>query len=144
MNRFTCLLITAIRISIVIICVFIAFTANAQNIQQFKDIKVNKDSYENVKVIPLYTDSEVSSFIIFVKKDVRLHYHAVHTEQVYILAGKGEMTIDGKKVKIKKGDYLVFPKGMPHGVKVTSRKPMKVWSIQAPEFKGEDRIFVAE
>lgn len=73
---------------------------------------------------------------------MRLHKHIKHTEYVKILEGRGEMTLGDKTIKIKKGDWITIPKGTPHGVKVTSRKPMKVLSIQSPKFDGKDRIFM--
>lgn len=80
--------------------------------------------------------------MVFVKKTVAKHYHTHHTEQVVVLEGKGRMMMDNKEFVVKKGDYITIPPGVIHSVKVIGRKPMKVLSIQSPEFKGKDRIFV--
>ena len=80
--------------------------------------------------------------MIWVKKSVRPHYHAEHTETVSVLKGKGIMQLGDSSFKIKKGTVVVIPKGTIHSVRVTSRKPLLVLSVQAPEFKGKDRIFV--
>ncbi len=113
-----------------------------QQISSFKSFKAAKADYENVKVLPVHTDEAVSSFIIFVKKAVAPHYHKDHSEHVVVLEGKGLMQLGDEQRKIRKGDIVVIPKGVVHSVRVTSRKPMKVLSVQAPEFKGKDRIFV--
>ena len=113
----------------------------AQDVRPLKGVD-NDQAYEGVKAIPLYTDSDVSSFVIFIKKDVNLHLHADHTEQVIVLAGKGVLTLGNETIPIRKGDFIVIPKGVQHAVRVKGKKPLKVLSIQAPEFKGKDRIFI--
>ena len=108
----------------------------------FKNIKVHKDSFENIKVIPLHSDELISAFVVFVKKEVLLHKHAYHTELVRVLEGKGTMTLGDQIFKIKKGDFFIIPTGTPHSVLTTSKKPLKALSIQAPKFEGKDRIFL--
>lgn len=97
---------------------------------------------ENVFVRPMFSDSLVSSFVIVIKKDVKKHKHATHSEHVYVLEGTGEMLLGDKTITVKKGDVIFIPKGTPHAVKVTSKKPMKVISVQAPQFDGKDRIML--
>ena len=75
------------------------------------------------------------------KLGVKLHKHVYHTENVYVLEGSGDFTMGDSLFGIKKGDLIVIPKNVWHGVKTTSRKPIKVISIQSPEFKGVDRIY---
>jgi quercetin dioxygenase-like cupin family protein len=88
-------------------------------------------------------DSLQTSYVIWIKKTVLEHYHEAHTENIYVLEGKAEMMINGVKQKVKKGDYLNIPKGTRHAVtRVISRKPLKVISIQSPQFDGTDRILV--
>lgn len=99
-------------------------------------------SYENIHVVPIASDSLVSSFVIFVKKEVKAHKHVTHSENVYILEGEGMMTLGDKKFKVKKGDMVVIPKNTVHSLKVTSSKPAKVLSVQSPVFDGKDRVFV--
>ena len=47
-----------------------------------------------------------------------------------------------RKLVIKKGDFFTIPKNTPHGLEVRSSAPVKVLSIQSPQFKGVDRIFI--
>jgi mannose-6-phosphate isomerase-like protein (cupin superfamily) len=61
---------------------------------------------------------------------------------VIVLEGEGEMTIGNKKMTIKKGDILFIPKNTAHSLKVTSKDPVKVISIQAPNFDGKDRVMI--
>lgn len=97
-------------------------------------------AYDNVYSRKLYSDSLASSFIIFVKKEVKEHRHAAHAEHVLVLEGEAAMTIGARSFKIKKGDLIFIPKNSWHAVKVTSATPLKVLSVQAPAFDGSDRI----
>lgn len=98
-------------------------------------------AYENVYSRPLHSDSLVSSFVIFIRNEVKMHRHENHSEHVYVLEGNGEMTLGDKTFKVKRGDMIYIPKNTFHGVKTMSKMPLKVISIQAPYFDGKDRIF---
>lgn len=100
--------------------------------------------YDNIHVAKLHTDPLVSSFVIWVKKEVKLHKHADHSEHVLILEGSGNMTLGDDEFELIKGMMIYIPKGMAHSVQVTSKKPLKVLSIQAPEFTGKDRIMLKD
>jgi len=58
------------------------------------------------------------------------------------LSGAGTFTLGMKKFTIKKGDFIHVPKGTIHAVDVTSSNPLKVISVQSPEFLGQDRVYV--
>jgi quercetin dioxygenase-like cupin family protein len=101
--------------------------------------------YDNVSVKRIAEDSLQSSFIIWIKKDVTGHFHQYHTENIVVLEGKAEMSFNGQKIIVKKGDYLNIPKETPHSVeRVISKRPLKVLSIQSPYFDGKDRIFIQD
>ena len=121
----------------------------SQNFQSLDTVKAYGD-YENIYLRKLNSDSLVSSFVIFIKKEVKAHKHVTHSEHVYILEGEGEMTVGdvsalfntSKKFTVKKGDMIFIPKGTVHSLTVTSKSPMKVLSVQAPMFDGKDRVIV--
>ena len=115
---------------------------NAQEyVQSLKELQPNAD-YENIHVQKVYTDSTVSCFVIWVKNGVKPHYHAHHTENLVVIEGTAEMKVGDKSYTISAGDYINIPQGTVHSVKVTSETPIKVISMQSPEFLGKDRIFV--
>lgn len=121
-----------------------AFPASAQNFQQLNSITPT-DNFENTYVKKVAEDSLQSSFIIWIKKDVKEHFHADHSESIYVLEGEGMMSLGDDLFLIKTGDYVFIPKGTPHSVtQVMGDLPLKVLSIQAPIFDGSDRIFVQE
>ena len=102
-------------------------------------IKMPEDT-ENIYVKKLSTDKHSSQFVVFVRKFVPLHKHMHHSESVYVLSGEGEFTLDGKMTRISAGHFVYIPEGVAHGVKTTSKEPLKVLSVQAPEFFGKDRV----
>lgn len=100
------------------------------------------DDLKNIHVQPLSTSKHASEFIIFIKSSVKAHYHEHHTELIYVLEGEGIFYLGETKQMIKAGDFIRINEGQVHSVKVTSETPLKVLSIQAPEFHGKDRVFV--
>jgi mannose-6-phosphate isomerase-like protein (cupin superfamily) len=95
----------------------------------------------NVNIIRLGDDSLSSAFLIVIKTEVKSHKHAQHTENVYFVDGEGMMTLGLDTFAVKSGDHVFIPKNTFHSVKVTSTKPLKVLSVQSPEFDGSDRIW---
>jgi mannose-6-phosphate isomerase-like protein (cupin superfamily) len=101
------------------------------------------DDFENIHVEKISEDSLQSAFVIWVKSGVKQHFHAEHTENIYVISGKATMTLADSTFTIRKGDHLTIPKGTPHSVtEVFGRKPLQVLSIQSPLFDGSDRIFI--
>jgi mannose-6-phosphate isomerase-like protein (cupin superfamily) len=118
------------------------YTLQAQSNRQSLDTIKPPATFENIYSRALYKDSAfVSSFVIFIKKEVKMHKHLEHAEHVIVLEGSGEMTVGDKTFGIKKGDVVFIPRGTFHSVKTTSKKPLKVISLQAPFFDGKDRVF---
>ncbi len=96
---------------------------------------------DNVHVQKLYSDVHGTQLLIFVKRGVPLHRHQFHSESLYVLAGSGRMTLGDQRFDIAAGDFFTVPEDVVHGVEVTSSQPLKVLSMQAPEFFGKDRVF---
>jgi mannose-6-phosphate isomerase-like protein (cupin superfamily) len=111
--------------------------------QDVKTLEPKKD-YTNVETILLHSDENSSVFIIYIKQAARKHVHQYHTEVVTVLDGTGRMYLGGDYFDIKKGDHIVIPPNTAHAVITTSGKPLKVLSVQSPEFLGQDRIFIEE
>lgn len=112
----------------------------------YSQIIISNDSltppkdYVNIHAQKIAGDSLVSTFIIFIKENVPMHKHQYHSENVFILEGEGIMTLGSITKEIKAGDLIFIPANTFHEVKVTSTIPLKVISIQAPEFDGTDRV----
>jgi len=101
-----------------------------------------KSTNENT-VIKLSEDSLHSTFLIEIPNKVPLHFHRWHTENIVVVQGKALMKLGSDTLEIRKGDQVTILKGTPHEViKVISKKPLKVYSIQSPKFDPSDRYFV--
>lgn len=128
---------------IVLVLILVGFKSFSQELYSLDSIQPDSNNFENIYIKKLISDEEQTSFLIWVKESVKAHYHAVHSESILILEGKARMTVNGEERIVQAGDFMNFPKGMVHSVlEVMSEKPLKVLSIQCPEFLGKDRIFV--
>ena len=120
--------------------------AFSQLIQAQMSVELDKlvpgKEYDNIYVHKLDTDKNKSSVVIWIKKRVKAHKHEYHSETLYVLAGTGTMHVGDDSYSIKEGDYINVPENTVHSVLVTSEIPLKVISIQSPEFLGKDRVFV--
>ena len=119
----------------------ISFGQFSKNLQQLEPPK----TFENVHIEKISEDELHSSFVIWVKKSVPEHYHAKHSESIYVLEGEALMTINDDQLIIKTGDHVHIPVGTWHSViEVRSKEPIKVLSIQTPRFSGKDRVMKSE
>ena len=104
--------------------------------------KVNPDLFfDNIHVKKLSSDVDATTFAIWVKQKVKIHKHVNHVENIYVSEGSGIFQLEDSTFNINSGDLIVVPKNTWHGVIVSSKKPLKVLSIQSPEFIGNDRVF---
>jgi mannose-6-phosphate isomerase-like protein (cupin superfamily) len=94
----------------------------------------------NIYSKQLNGDSLSSAFCILIKQEVKSHKHIKHSEQVLVLEGEGQMKLGNATFKISEGDVIFIPLNTFHSVKSTGKVPLKVLSIQSPEFDGSDRI----
>jgi mannose-6-phosphate isomerase-like protein (cupin superfamily) len=128
------------RLLLFSICIILTVSTFSQNVTSISQLVPEKE-YDNIHIKKINTNKNSTSFVIWVKNGVKSHKHVSHHENLYILEGSGEMTIDENTFTIKSGDYFVIPENTYHSLKVTSKRPMKVISVQAPEFIGKDRVF---
>lgn len=111
----------------------------AQNIINTETIEPGNLSTTNKS---LFSDSLASSFCIIIKSEVKAHKHLKHTEHVIVQSGEGVMKMNDKEFIIKPGDVIFIPKNTVHSVIVKGKKPLKVLSIQSPNFNGDDRVMM--
>ena len=124
---------------IVVLALCYSFNASAQHTTTDSiGAKTVSDLYNKA----LFGDSLASSYVIVIKKQVKLHKHLKHSEHVVVLEGNGQMTLGDKGFGIKKGDVIFIPKNTLHSVISMGEQPLKVLSIQSPKFDGKDRIFI--
>jgi mannose-6-phosphate isomerase-like protein (cupin superfamily) len=106
-------------------------------------LKPKSEDFANTHVKKIAEDTFQSSYVIWVKQQVKPHYHANHSEYIHVLNGEAIMRLDSSTFTIRKGDVVFIPQKSIHAVKTVSKEPLKVISIQTPLFDG-DRILVEE
>jgi mannose-6-phosphate isomerase-like protein (cupin superfamily) len=59
------------------------------------------------------------------------HVHETSAEILYIEEGAAEMTVDGQKLRVEKGDAVYIPAGAKHSAQVVSEGPLKAVQVYA-------------
>jgi mannose-6-phosphate isomerase-like protein (cupin superfamily) len=59
-----------------------------------------------------------------------------------VLEGIAKLYFNDTIKEIHSGDLIFLPKNNNHAVKVISKTPLKVLSVQSPGFYGLDRVFI--
>ena len=119
---------------------FSSICQGQKNIMKIKQIKPSIE-FENINVKKISSNPSSSTFAIWIKKKVKLHKHINHTENILIQSGYGQFRLNDSIYSVSSGDLIVVPKNTWHGVIIDSKEPMKVISIQSPEFFGNDRVY---
>lgn len=114
-----------------------AFRGNLFALLQQQPLPYDQD----LSNLPLYIGQTSSASLIQVRHSVQSHYHAYHDEIVYVLQGKGVMTVGTETRAIQAGDLIVMERGKVHKVINKSAEPLVALSIMSPPFDGEDRIY---
>lgn len=115
----------------------------AQVIVYDKDLVTPKD-LNGVAVKEAGNDSLSTGNVIWIQSELKPHFHATHSEHTYIIDGEADVLLGDKWFKVKNGDMVFIPKGTIHAVKVTSKRPLKVFAVQSPNSDGTDRVYIKE
>lgn len=126
------------------VLLFIANVSLGQSIAL--DVKKMNPSepYTNISTTVLHNDENTSVFLIFIKQALRKHVHQYHTEVITVLGGKGRMYMGGDYFNVSKGDYIIVPANTAHAILTIGKKPLKILSIQSPEYLENDYIPLEE
>jgi mannose-6-phosphate isomerase-like protein (cupin superfamily) len=69
------------------------------------------------------------------------HYHA-ETEELYVLlAGAGEMEVEGERTRLEAGDAVLIPPGAWHQIQAESGGELRFLCCCAPPYRDEDTFF---
>lgn len=128
--------------SYVFIAFLILFSIYHSQVKVLEINQINPDiEFENIHVKKISSNTSSSTFAIWIKKKVKLHKHINHTENILVQSGYGQFQLNDSIYSVSLGDLIIVPKNTWHGVIVDSKEPMKVISIQSPEFFGNDRVY---
>lgn len=96
-------------------------------------IGINKDKIIKTK------EFEVGIFEIKKGHEGDLHFHKVAIEINYIIRGKCNVTIDGIRHKLFKGDYFIYPPNVKTNVKYTDDTILLC--VKIPSVEGNDKFY---
>jgi mannose-6-phosphate isomerase-like protein (cupin superfamily) len=129
-------------VTVIVGLLLLSYKTYSQNyLHKIKEINPPAN-FDNVYQVQLFSDSLSTVFCIWIKKEVKLHQHNHHTEQVFVIEGSAEMKLGNQDIKLEPGMLINIPIKTPHKVKVNSIEPLKIISIQSPIFDGSDRIIL--
>ena len=74
--------------------------------------------------------------------DVKAHLHKTHTETLYVIEGKIEMTMGGKTREYIPGDVIFIPMNTVHSAKIGNSGDLVALQILTPAMKEPDRVLV--
>jgi mannose-6-phosphate isomerase-like protein (cupin superfamily) len=69
------------------------------------------------------------------------HYHAASEELYYLVAGEGEMEIDGETTPVTVGDAILIPPGAWHQITATGGSELRFLCCCAPPYTHADTFF---
>jgi len=69
------------------------------------------------------------------------HYHAASEELYYLVAGEGEMEIDGERTPVTAGDAILIPPGAWHQITSTGTSELRFLCCCAPAYTHADTFF---
>ena len=97
---------------------------------------------ENFSSIPLARSETQSAGMVQIRQKLSLHYHILSEEIVYVIKGRGIMTVGKETRPIQPGDVIAIPRGVAHGVENRSLEPLVAISVMSPPFDGKDRVYI--
>ncbi|MEM7783937.1 MAG: cupin domain-containing protein [Planctomycetota bacterium] len=81
-------------------------------------------------------DSVASVHVVDIKEDAETHYHKKTTEFYYVLAGRGQIELDGTKFDIEPGFSIMIKPGCRH----RTIGNLKILNIPVPAFDPSDEF----
>jgi mannose-6-phosphate isomerase-like protein (cupin superfamily) len=66
------------------------------------------------------------------------HHHAESEELYYLLAGEGEMEVDGERSHVRAGDAVRIPPGARHQITATGDAELRFLCCCAPGYRHAD------
>jgi mannose-6-phosphate isomerase-like protein (cupin superfamily) len=69
------------------------------------------------------------------------HYHAVSEELYVLLAGRGELEVEGDRRAVGPGDAILIPAGAWHQIRATGEEELRFLCCCAPPYSHEDTYF---
>jgi mannose-6-phosphate isomerase-like protein (cupin superfamily) len=69
------------------------------------------------------------------------HYHRAAEEIYYLLAGRGQMDLDGERARVRAGDAVLVPRGAWHQLSADPDTEIRMLCCCSPPYSHEDTFF---
>jgi glycosyltransferase involved in cell wall biosynthesis len=85
-------------------------------------------------------DHKVKRIVVYPGKRLSLQQHRRRSEHWYMVSGEGLVTLDGKMIRLNKGDSIVIPAGAAHRMENPTSDNIAFIEVQTGDYFGEDDI----
>ncbi len=83
---------------------------------------------------------KVKSIHVLPGKRFSYQRHQKRSEHWYVTDGTGEVTLDGKVIKVSRGSIITVPQGCAHRMSNTGESELIFIEVQTGSYFGEDDI----
>ncbi len=102
---------------------------------------VSSETKSDVAIRKLRNTVDASFQIVRLNTAEKPHVHATHDLTVFVLKGRALMHLAGQTIKVKAGDVIDIPRGVPHWVENKSKSGSEVFAVFTPAFDGRDTAY---
>lgn len=103
-------------------------------------------------VVIMYADDPDSNIVIWnlePGQENSTHVHPASTHIQVVLQGHGTYMKDGKEVQVKKGDAIIIPRGVVHGIRNTGNERLSYMAVTSGESYdrqpvGEQKVSIGD
>jgi len=95
-----------------------------------------------IRIDELERSARASAHMVQIRDREPLHIHVEHDLDVSIRRGRGTMIFGDQRIKLKEGDFIKIPRGVPHAYINESKKPSVAYVEFIPPFDGIDSLAV--
>jgi mannose-6-phosphate isomerase-like protein (cupin superfamily) len=85
-------------------------------------------------------DHKVKRIHVYAGKRLSLQKHRHRSEHWTMVYGEGFVTLDGRRIRMKKGEFIDIPKGAVHRMENQTNENMAFVEVQLGDYFGEDDI----
>jgi mannose-6-phosphate isomerase-like protein (cupin superfamily) len=85
-------------------------------------------------------DHKVKRIVVYPGKRLSLQKHQRRAEHWTAVYGEGLVTLDGKQIRLNKGDSIDIPRGGVHRIENPTKDNMAFIEVQRGDYFGEDDI----
>jgi len=97
---------------------------------------------ENIRTVPVAATAETRQQLVQVRDREPLHYHADSDLTVFLLRGRGEIELDGRRHKVAAGDVIHIPRHLAHAYINRGPEIGVAFVVMSPPPGRHDRVLV--